>query len=509
MRRFRSISIALALGLVALIPLGTAQAQRPLPAPARPYAGQVVTMYAGNWSPVGNNNTSASHPRVYRALAVLAQRFQQQTGIQIKFVDPGFNIAVDQNGLDELTHWYQTNIAANTAPDVSIVGNIFTQAAYGWFSDLGPYLDQPDPFIPGNKHWSDNWYALMNKNQALDNHGHRFYVPEAGAYPSLIVGIMANSTLLSKAGVGAKIPTEWSDWMAQLAALKAKGIYAASGETSHSGAVASSWPLWSELWTPYMGYLYPKVELHAPDPTYNTAPTSKEIATAIKNGVISASNPRFQAVFRQVKRYMSYWIPGWQTTDVESLWTQGKLAERQFFVADLYTELSDPNRHFPLISTFPPIPGKKTAAGLLEPFGNLPTGAAARQARAGEGNDNVFALIDSAVKRDGNAAAAVKWLQYITAPAEADYVVNEHADQIPVAIGTHMAPIFAALNNKAVPDFRLAGGTYPFGVTAEATPNMEKEIAVWTAGQEDDKTFFAHIETILMTSARTYLANAK
>ncbi len=506
MRPFRSISIAVALGVVALIPLGAAHAQRPPAAPAtRPYAGQAVTMYAGGWSPIGNNTASNSHPRVYHALVVLAQKFQQMTGIQVKFVNPGFSTA-DANSLDEQTRWFQTTIAANTAPDISTVGNIFTQAAYGWFSDLGPYLDQPDPYISGNKHWSDNWYALMNKNQAVDNHGHHFYVPEAGSYPSLLVGIMGNAQLLSKAGVSTNIPTEWSDWMAQLAALKAKGLYAASGEVSHTGAQASSWPLWSELWAPYMGYLYYKL---SSDRTAMTAITEKQQAQAVMSGVISASDPRFQKVFLQVKRYMSYWVPGWRTTDVASLWTDGKLAERQFYVADLYTELSDPNRHFKLISAFPPVPGRKTDPDVSLPFGNLPTGAAARQARAQEGNGNVFALIDSAVKRDGNAAAAVKWLQYITAPAEDDYIVNEHADQIPVAIGTHMAPIFSALNNQTVPDFRDLGTSYPFGMTAEATPNMEKELSVWTSGQETDKAFFSHIETILTTSAKTYLANAK
>ncbi len=507
MRRFSSMRIASVLTLAALIPLSAAHAQRPHAAPAqRPSVGNgpVVTMYAGGWSPVGNNNASSSHPRVYHALTVLAQKFQQQTGIRIAFVNPGFSTS-DASSLDEQTRWFQTTIAANTAPDISTVGNVFTEAAYGWFSNLGPYLDQPDPFIPGNKRWSDNWYAYMNKNQAVDNHGQRFYVPEAGSYPSLLVGIMGNAALLSKAGVGTKIPSEWSSWMNQLAALKAKGLYA-SGETSHTGAQASSWPLWSELWAPYMGFLYYKL---SSDKTANTAITEKQQAKAVVSGVISASDPRFQQVFLQVKRYMSYWVPGWQTTDVQSLWTQGKLAQRQFYIADLYTELSDPNRHFTLISAFPPVPGRATNPDVSLPFGNLPTGAAARQARAQEGNGNVFALINSAVKRDNNEAAAVKWLQYITAPAQADFIVNEHADQIPVAIGTHMVPIFTALNNQTVPDFRQLGTSYPFGMTAEATPNMEKEIAVWTGGKEDNKTFFAHIETILMTSAKTYLANSK
>jgi raffinose/stachyose/melibiose transport system substrate-binding protein len=372
---------------------------------------------------------------------------------------------------------------------------------------LDPYYAQPDPFVPGNKHWKDLWSSYVYKNLALDNHQRRFYIPISGAYPGLLVGIMANVDLLRKAGVGREVPTEWNDWMKQLATLKAKGYNAVAGEASHSGAEAASWPLWSELWPAYMGHVYSKVVPGGNPAT--TSATQLQIAKAVKRGVISTADPMFQALLRQVKRYMSYWIPGWQTADIESLWTQGKLAERQAGIWDLLSELSDPNRHFKLSMNIPPIPTTKSDPRVMNPLGRLPTGLAARTARVGPGNGNVFALIARSIQRDHNEAAAIKWLQYISAPQQDEFIVNEHPDNIPATLGTHMAPIYEALNNVPVPDYKSLGSTYPFGMTAEATPDMERELAVWVTGHESDKTFFAHIEHIIMQSATTYLANAK
>lgn len=502
MRRLLSrSSLAIALVALSLAPVGFAQAQR-----THVGNGTVVTMYAGEWTPTGNT-PDAAHPRVYHALQVLAQKFQQQTGIRISFVNPGFSPQNDPNGLVDETQYLQSHIAANTAPDIAAVGNIFTQAAYGWWANLDAYYNQPDPFVPDNKHWKDLWSSYVNKNLVLDPHGHHFYIPISGAYPGLLVGVMANDNLLRKAGVGTKVPSEWNDWLKQLAALKAKGYNAVAGEASHSGAQAASWPLWSELWAPYMGHVFHKVAPGADVKT--TAATQIQIAKAVQSGVISLKDPMFQEVFRQMKKYMGYWISGWQTADVESLWTEGKLAERQAGIWDLVPELSDPNRHFKLSMSLPPIPTKKSDPRVLNPLGYLPTGQAARTARVGPGNGNVFGLITRSVTRDHNEAAAIKWLQYITAPAQDEYIVNEHPDNIPATLGTHMAPVYQSLNKVPIPDYGALGSTTPFGLSAEATPDMEKELAVWVAGRENDKTFFAHMQDIITTAAKTYIAGTK
>jgi len=131
MRPLRSTLIAVALGIVALIPLGTAQAQHPLAAPAtRPYVGQVVTMYAQDFTP-STGGPTAQHPLVYHALQVLADNFKAQTGITIKFIQPVCG-TIAQNCLTQTQTYYTAQIAAGTAPDVAIQVNSPIAATAGY-----------------------------------------------------------------------------------------------------------------------------------------------------------------------------------------------------------------------------------------------------------------------------------------------------------------------------------------------------------------------------------------
>jgi ABC-type glycerol-3-phosphate transport system substrate-binding protein len=324
----------------------------------------------------------------------------------------------------------------------------------------------------------------------------------------LLIGEMANVNLLKQAGATPAIPVDWSDWLTQLATIKAKGINAMSGETSHTGAQASSWPFWSALWGPYMGHALKEADPTAiPGSTKpSDSPTTRQVAEAYAKGTINTSDPMLQAAFLQVKKYMSYWVNGWQTSDVEALWTQGQLAERQFYIADLFSEYSNPARKFTMTIGFPPYPTKKTDPRVMTPYGSIPTGTAARLARVALCEGCSFGVISSAVKRDNNTAAALKWLQFITAPAQDQYIVNEHPDYIPAAVGATMSPLYASLNNTPIPDWRNLGGTYFGGLTSDATPNLEKELAVWVTGHETDVQFFANMEKQLKADGQGWLA---
>jgi ABC-type glycerol-3-phosphate transport system substrate-binding protein len=333
----------------------------------------------------------------------------------------------------------------------------------------------------------------------------------AGTYPGLLIGEMANADLLKQAGVTQAIPTDWSDWLRQLAAIQSRGINAMGGEASHTGAQAWSWPFWSVLWPAFMGHAlkeaYPAAVLGSTKPS--DSPTTRQVATAYANGTINTSDPMMRKVFLQVKKYMSYWVNGWQTADVESLWTNGKLAERQFYIADLFTEYSNPARKFTMVIGFPPYPTKKTDPSVATPYGSYPTGTAARLARVGTCEGCSFGIVSASVKRDNNLAAAIKWLQFITAPAQDQYIINEHPDAVPVAVGTSMAPLYASLNNTPIPDWRNLGGTYFGGLTSDATPNLEKELAVWVTGHETDAQFFANMEAQLKADGQGWLAANK
>jgi ABC-type glycerol-3-phosphate transport system substrate-binding protein len=480
-------------------------------------------MYSYEWTP-SNGTPTAEHPLVYHALQVLADKFKAQTGITIKFIAP-VCVSVVQACLNQTHTYLETQVAANTAPDVMVVHNGTMEGATTYWMNLNAYLMAKDPANPTVKNWCLDFAASATRAPftprgsstltcgVADLNGKQqpYDVMLAGTYPGLLIGEMANADLLKQAGVTPAIPTDWSVWLKQLAAIKAKGINAMAGEASHTGAQAWSWPFWSVLWPAYMSHA---VKLADPSAVLGSnkpqdSPTTRQVAQAYANGTINTSDPRMQEVFQQVKQYMSYWVTGWQTSDVEALWTQGKLAERQFYIADLFTEYSNPARHFTMTVGFPPYPTKKTDPAVAQPYGSIPTGTAARLARVGTCEGCSFGLISSAVKRDNNVDAAVKWLQFITAPAQDQYIINEHPDYIPTTVGATMAPLYASLNNTPIPDWRNLGSTYFGGLSSDATPNLEKELAVWVTGHETDAQFFANMEKQLVADGQSWLAANK
>jgi hypothetical protein len=512
MRRsqFARVSLALILAGLTLTP--------PSLVATHAAAGQTVSMYAYQYTPTSGAPTAAQ-PLVYKALKVLATRFEAQTGIHINFVAP-VCVSIAQTCLTQTTQYFQTQQAANTMPDIVDIPNTTIFRTENWFLPLESYATVKDPYNTAVKDWCHNFASSLLQTSScdfdwagsanMDNaQGHQWFIPFDATYPNLVIGELGNAALMKKAGVVTTIPADWGDWMKQLATLKAKGLNAVSGETSHSGAGETSWPFWSALWPAYMGHVYKQI-----NPTGNPAGTTvkdqitpKMAALAIKNGIVNSNDPLYQAMFQQAKQYISYWVTGWQTADVEALWTQGKLAERAFYIGDLFGEYSNPARHFAMVTGFPPIPTKKTDARVMTPYGSIPTGSVQRQAHGTP--YTAWSIVAKAVKRDNNLPAAIKWLQYISAPQQDQFVVNENPQEIPATLGAQMAPLFAGLNGTPVPDWRQLGDTYPFGLATDATPNLEKELAVWTSGKEDDKTFFAHIEGIMKDAANSYLATAK
>src|ERR1035437_7430984 len=170
---------------LAALPFGTAH----LPS-TRAASGQTVSVWMGEWQP--NPVVSQTNPHPHKALLVLAQQFEKQTGIHINFVSTGFNIS-DTNAFTEYPTYMQTHVAANTAPDVMFVHNHQMDGSTGWFANLDPYLNAPNPFIPGNKHWIDVLtQQMMTSAEEMDTHGNHYFVALNGSLPGVLIGVLEN-----------------------------------------------------------------------------------------------------------------------------------------------------------------------------------------------------------------------------------------------------------------------------------------------------------------------------
>src|SRR5439155_23122702 len=122
----------------------------------------------------------------------------------------------------------------------------------------------------------------------------------------------------------------------QLARLKAAGIPGMAPNTGENRS-GSLWPLWATLVPPFTWDLAKKA-----DTNHNGVLSDLEMAQAIVNGSVSMSDPHMQAPWLQYKRQESFYLRGWNATDIEAAWTSGKVGERYGGFRGIPTEKSNP-----------------------------------------------------------------------------------------------------------------------------------------------------------------------
>jgi raffinose/stachyose/melibiose transport system substrate-binding protein len=463
-----------------------------------------VTMYAGtDLTPYGGK-INTQHLHVVTAMQVLATQFQKQTGIQIKFANPAIGSTSGTSGFPDYNRYLQATTAANTAPDIVAAIQGVSWSQLGWFENLDSLLAQPNPFVTGNKHLSDLYYPAMLKlpegnGGTLNGNNHHYELAVQGNYPYIVIGTFYNKDLWKKAGITAP-PTTWEQWMQQLAKLKTAGIAGMAPNTGENRS-GSLWPLWSTLTPPFTAALAAKADTNH-DGTLSTL----EVSQAIANGTISMSDPHMQAAWLQYKRQASYYLPGWNATDIEAAWTAGKMAERYGGFWEIPTEKSNTGLKYQF-GFFAPVPVTTATSPLVTaPVQWEPTGVA-RLAHTTYANG--FGIVTNSVKRDNNQAAVDKWLQFITTPQANEFLINENVVGVPVVVGAHPAPLYNSLNDLPVPAYKYITGVYPYQTYTEEFTAVAKESVIWLLGQEDDATFFSHVQATIMQYAKQYITDNK
>jgi len=492
------LSVVALLAIAALIPANLVPAGQ-----ARAASGAVVTMYAGGFTPYGGK-ISPQHQHVVTALKVLADQFQKQTGIQIQFINPAIGTGTGNNYPD-WNRYMQSAIAGGTAPDVVDAPQGIGISQLGWFQDMTSYLAQPNPFVAGNKHWKDQYSDLMltypEGNGGVLASDKRYYeIPIQANYPYIVIGTFYNKNLLAKAGI-TEPPTTWEQWMQQLSKLRAAGVTAGMAPNTGENKSGSVWPLWSTLCAPFTENLALKL-----DPKDKGVMSNLTESQFIVSGAIAMKDPRMQAPWIQYKRQAGYYLPGWNSADIQAAWTQGKLAERYAGFWEIPTQKSNTAIKYKW-GFFAPVPVTSATSPLADgKYTWVPTGEAARIAKAGYSDG--FGVVANSVKKDNNLAAVVKWLQFITAPQADEFIVDENVTGVPVVTGAHMAPSYNVLNSAPVPYYQAE--IFPYQMYNAEFAAVTHESVIWLLDQENDTTFFTHMQNIIMQYARQTIAdNAK
>jgi hypothetical protein len=213
--------------------------------------------------------------------------------------------------------------------------------------------------------------------------------------------------------------------------------------------------------------------------------TDEEAVRAIQKDVFSSKNPHYQAYWNNMKDFASYHnpatYPGKPATELRDLFRGGQVALLAGGPSDLLTMLNDPDRKFKFGFVGRPqmdnrtyaqsLPVEWTASGTKDAFGQEGTNSAGH-----------WGISAEAAKDPNKLKYAILWLQYLTAPEQNEFFVNERGIGLPVTVGTKFRDEFnAAVGIPVVAGFHKIAG-FPKPLYSSSPPHgfdNELELGVW------------------------------
>ncbi len=220
-------------------------------------------------------------------------------------VNPSIHVNTEVLPLATFNQTESTELAAGTAPAL-----VFDQATYKPYmvTNLDSYLNQPDPYVPGNKKWIDVFnpeYFGFNVVGAVNAQGHINVIP----FNEVAVGLFYNKAAFAKAGITAPITT-WTQFASDAAKLSAAGYTPLSMQ---SGSLGVGWIL-DTIWNMLAQKYFSAWNLYTPTGASGTSPqlTAEDITRAITTGALNTNLPAVAETLRLTKQMLSQWsTPNW------------------------------------------------------------------------------------------------------------------------------------------------------------------------------------------------------
>ncbi len=383
-------------------------------------AETTLTVFAQAYTP---EITTGDNPRPLHEFTRLAEEFER--------LHPDVKVRFLKSPVGDFRTWMRTQLQGGMAPDVMWAHSTWTNedARYGWFVNLDPYLEQPNPHcapgVRGRARWRDQFYSeATNSKRAPD--GHLYSLP----IDQVETCIFYNQDLFDQ--VGAKPPKTWGEWMEIHRKLQAAGIipFLMTGAQE----MRLTWArriLNDQLWED----LVPKMDVRTTEGWGFPGVDQQEFIRAQRTGIFSVRNPRYRELLRLLKDWSRYWQRGFLAAQDDRLFRLGKVA--MWWDGSWYTPViqQDPLRKFRfgmfLVPPLGPGDSRYMGRGIARGVG----GATSIQ----------YAITNSAVAAK-KVELAVDFLRFITAPQNIQPLVSEAGLFVPNVVGLQGAPTLSLFN---------------------------------------------------------------
>lgn len=214
---------------------------------------------------------------------------------------PGVTIKTVPLPPGDATVWEESNLAAGTAPDIlapSYTQQVFSDLGKNYWLDLTSYLQMPNHYVKGNKHWIDIYDPTVNIQNAFE--GNKYYIISWEAQDATF---FYNKDIFAKVGIKST-PTTWAQLLSDEAKLKKAGYIANLYFLGDTYPIGENGSIMSWIESQVMGKTFQKL-----DTDHNGIVDIKELVNGIKHKIYSPLNPDYQEAWKIYKGWSQYWEP--------------------------------------------------------------------------------------------------------------------------------------------------------------------------------------------------------
>lgn len=352
----------------------------------------------------------------YTALSSIP--FGKKLVAQWEHMHPGVTVKLLPLPPGDPVAYQESILAAGTAPDIMVTAygqQVFPDVPKGWWVDLTPYLNQPNPYAKSSKRWSDGFVQSTLMPTAFA--GSKYYVL---SWTGQDAAFFYNKDLFAKAGI-THTPTTWAELMADATRIQKAGYTPEQFYLGDTYALGETGTVMSLLESQIMSKTLQRIDLN-----HDGSIDIGELVYGIKHHIFSPMNADYQEAWKLLKQWSQIWQPnaagnkGYVNASsvvADQLFYQGKAAMvyRGMISWTQYAQAnSNPSLNLKLkfhwgLFKFPQITPATTSFATpgVKPVGLW-----------GSWNGYPWGITQTAQK-DGHLKLAIDFLQWISAPQNA------------------------------------------------------------------------------------------
>lgn len=370
-----------------------------------------ISIYARSYTPLEPTAADRWPPPTY--LWTIIEEYEK--------IHPNVHVKIIQGvASGEAVTWTQTRLVSGTAPEVcwgQSRSDVYVWARSGLLVAMDPYLNMPNPYIPGNKKWID----ILDPSVIAT-----IRAPDGKVYTIngdlVTTGILYNADIFEELGLTE--PKIWADFMTVLGKIESAGHII---PMSFQGAEKDMGWTWLARFIYYPLYrpLMDKMDV-IPEEKPGLV-NRKEMALAWKKGIETITSDRFKTGVQLQKEFSQYWSPGFLGLTASMAYDQfvtGKAAMHLNGSWQIKAIKADPYRKFNWgMFPFPPITSE-TSPYAYEP------GVVKGLTLGGPSAGFQFNVPVSA-KDGGLLEEAVDFLMFLSAPQNAGPLIADLGSYMP------------------------------------------------------------------------------